>query len=744
MKKTRRAIFIALLLTFPLWYSCAEIEPQLILLASPVDEIVVSNVSQLTSAMSAATNGTVITLRGGTYAAPVTGWQFANGGVTLRNYPGEQAILSQSRMNVSGNYIIKCLQSSPAVDDNKIIGSDVGTQKGIVMQGVDRAISPAILAYKCDNWEVSGVEFRGVGYGIFTRKVDNGNTSADRWYVHDNFVSDYYRESGMQFNGNGNRIENNVIVKATAQYTSTYGCQVLNLLGNNNVVRNNHLERVNQSVRCIGIFFEWDLADANLIEDNEIVGVVNGMSFFGGDNNIIRNNILTGVDTAFVIRSWADGTTAYPCNFSAFMPLESDVDNPDWQYMYPHDCRSKGNYFEGNTVSGFVTFSAINLPEPSNVFVTSTATATKTPTVTSTRTQTPTQTPPQTPTATRSPAVYYVNNDVEAAQALLMAVTGDTIIFRAGVYNSFTVAKSGLKILAEPGAHIRGGTGIRLIGDDTVFSGFEVSEMTGNYTAGIVSYGDNNVIEKNIVHDSAAPYMAGITISGADNNKVADNITYNNSFFGIGIYNSTGAIVVHNTSYDHILAGGDADGIHCSLSSENTFSGNLVYNNSDDGLDTWDCANNIVSENVSHHNGGQGDGNGFKLGLGGLNIVTGNTSYQNEACGFTSNGAGNYYENNLSYQNGDCGFEDDWRVSGNTQTSQFINNVAWGNPVNFRTGQWTDVFDGNSTAPHITLTPTQTPIPTHTPTAIRTSTAIPTPTALCVPVFDVWVCNGKP
>src|SRR5690606_20223587 len=140
-----------------------------------------------------------------------------------------------------------------------------------------------------------------------------------------------------------------------------------------------------------------------------------------------------------------------------------------------------------------------------------------------------------------------------------------------------------------------------------------VSEMTGNYTAGIVSYGDNNIIEKNIVHDSAAPYMAGITISGADNNKVADNITYNNSFFGIGVYNSTGAIVVNNTSYDHILAGGDADGIHCSLSSGNTFSGNLVYNNSDDGLDTWDCTNNIVSDNVAHHNGGAGDGNGFKL-----------------------------------------------------------------------------------------------------------------------------------
>lgn len=408
-----RKLVLSLLLILIL-SACAS--PQVTMpLASPVNEIVVSNATQLASAMSTAVNGTTITMRGGTYSVPATGWQFANGGVTLRNFPGERVILDQTRMNVSGNYIIKCLQTSPAVDGNKILGSDVGGQKGVVMQGNTGAISPAVLAYKCDNWEVAGVEFRNVGYGIFTRKVDNGNTSADRWNVHDNFVSDYYRESGMQFNGNGNRIENNVILKATSQYTSTFGCQVLNLLGNNNIVRGNHLERVNQSVRCIGIFFEWDLADANLIENNTIAGVVNGMSFFGGDNNIIRNNQLTGVDTAFVVRSWADGTTAYPCNFSDFMPLESDTSSPDWGYMYPHDCRSKGNLFENNTVSGFKFFSYVSLPESSNVFSNTTPTVTVpftatqppsvTPTMTPTKTLTPTSTRTPTATPTRTPTV---------------------------------------------------------------------------------------------------------------------------------------------------------------------------------------------------------------------------------------------------------------------------------------------------------------------------------------------------
>jgi len=366
--------------------------------------------------------GGEIIMRGGTYAAPTTGWQF---GVTssLENYPGEIVTLT-AKSKSSGNYIFKCLQISPLVDDVKIIGSDVGGSKGIIMTGEFLGIAPAIVAYQCNDWEIAGVEFRDVGYAIFQRKVNNGNTSADGWYVHDNLVSDYYRESGMQFNGNGNLIENNRIIKKTGNSSTTYGCQLLNLLGNNNVVRGNYLERVDQTVRCIGIFFEWDLADANLIENNTIKGVPNGISFFGGDNNIIRGNTISGVDTAFVIRSWSDAVTAYPCNFSSFMPLESDTDNPDWQYMYPHDCMSKGNRFENNITSGFSRLSVIDLPEGSNVFVTgvpasqtmtetiiktATSTSTKTPaptitstlTATATLTSTPTQTP--TPTMTFTP-----------------------------------------------------------------------------------------------------------------------------------------------------------------------------------------------------------------------------------------------------------------------------------------------------------------------------------------------------
>lgn len=398
---------------------------------------VVNTPSEIGAAMVAARRGDWIVVRGGTYGVPLTGWQFASGDVTLTNYPGEKVVLQQPAMNKSGNYIIKCLQTSPAVNGNRIIGTD----GGLVLLGVDGAISPAIAAYQCDNWEVAGVTFDKVGYAIFQRKVNNGNTSADKWNVHDNHVADFYRESGMQFNGNGNRIENNRIVKQTAQYTSTYGCQLLNLLGNNNTVRGNTLTRINQSVRCIGIFFEWDLSDANLIENNVVRGVHNGLSFFGGDNNIIRGNDMSGVDTAFVIRSWADGTTAYPCNFSSFMPLESDTSNPDWTYYYPHDCRSKGNYFDGNIVTGFARLVYEYIPDGGNVFATGTP-ATRTPE------------PSQTPTATITAAITQTNTmTVTPTPTAIKTVTPAPTITHTPATGSICVLvtwERGLNLRPEP------------------------------------------------------------------------------------------------------------------------------------------------------------------------------------------------------------------------------------------------------------------------------------------------------
>lgn len=289
-------------------------------------------------------------------------------------------------------------------------------------------------------------------------------------------------------------------------------------------------------------------------------------------------------------------------------------------------------------------------------------------------------------------------------KAIEVSEAGYTIYVRAGTYPYFVVKKNNLTIIGYPGEKplIHGGEGIQLLGSYITLSGFEVTSMTGKWSAGIVSFGENNIVRDNVVHDNTYDHTNGILVVNGSYNQIVNNVVYNNNKFGIGVYgpDASNNVISGNAAYDHTLSAGDSDGIHCSGNSTgNTFVNNTTYDNSDDGLDTWDCVNNLVSNNVSHHNGGTGDGNGFKLGAGGGNIVKGNVAYLNYACGFTSNGAGNYYEDNISYSNMDCGFDDQWRVFGNTQSSSFINNTAYDNSENFITGIYTTVFVGNSEVP---------------------------------------------
>jgi parallel beta-helix repeat protein len=176
-----------------------------------------------------------------------------------------------------------------------VIFNNIESKKGIVIQEALGAQGAGFSASDCDNWEVSGVDFVAVGYGIFTFKNNWGLSeehSTDNWYVHNNRVYGYYRESGMQFNGDNNLIENNEIYKVTSRVDTPYGCQILNLLGDNNIVRGNTISGLGSSALCPGIMFEWDMADSNLVEQNMIYDIKIGIDIEGGDNNMIRNNIV--------------------------------------------------------------------------------------------------------------------------------------------------------------------------------------------------------------------------------------------------------------------------------------------------------------------------------------------------------------------------------------------------------------------------------------------------------------------
>ena len=315
--------------------------------------------------------GDTIYVRGGIYSTILGGWSFQNSGtqsqpITLTNYPGEQVIFKDNQV-MNNNYpAFRC-----EVDSNdptswqtsnvqyiRILGTDVMpktlsdgvvSQKGIVIQGEQAEQSAGIdINGGCSHWEVAKVDFVEVSYGIFS---DRGSSDPDYWYVHDNRVYNYYRESGMQFNGNDNMITNNEIYKVSSELDTPYGCQMLNLLGHGNEVSGNKISRLGSTAPCIGILFEWGLSDKNIIEQNKIYDVPKGIEFEGGSNNIIRNNTITataGTETAAIAINSYDNQTSWPCN---------DTINPaseDLPYLSnPRNCHSRNNQIYNNTIIGF-------------------------------------------------------------------------------------------------------------------------------------------------------------------------------------------------------------------------------------------------------------------------------------------------------------------------------------------------------------------------------------------------------
>ncbi len=350
--------------------------------------------------------GDTIIVRGGEYVPPRGGWVFQNSGtqsqpISFINYPDEQVVLKIQNAENNTYNIFRCSVNpshpeswqTPKADYIKIIGTDVPphflsngveSQKGIVMQGLEGAQSPAIVASDCDYWEVAGVDFVETSSGIMAFKNNwhlMEEHSTDYWHVHDNRVYSFYRESGMQFNGNFNLIENNEIYKVNNRSDTPYGCQMLNLLGNNNIVRGNTFSRLGSKIECIGLLFEWDLSDANLIEENTIQDVLVGIASQGGDGNLIQNNTITATlnegKTGVQISSYENRIT-WPCNdyigsggtIEAALPPDNPA-HPDYQYYYnPRNCHSMNNQIIANHISGFRNaWAMIPIEDESNLFL---------------------------------------------------------------------------------------------------------------------------------------------------------------------------------------------------------------------------------------------------------------------------------------------------------------------------------------------------------------------------------------
>lgn len=360
--------------------------------------------ASLQKAMSIAAKDSIIFVHAGTYFP--SGADFKNDGVTVTNAPGEQVII---QLRDSNQQAFNCWTSvgNGAKTGIRVIGRDVTpaklpngaiSQKGIVILGKVGATWAAFLPEaRCDGWEVAGVDFVDVGHAIFTRKTTKGRTgdwSADGWKVHDNRVYGFYKETGMQFNGNDNTVENNEIWKLTPQLSTPYGCYLLNLLGHGNTVRGNRLIGTG-GTECSGVLFEWSQADNNVLENNTISGVKNGFEFQGGDNNLLRWNIVQASGQKYSIQNYPASRTTWPCDdraggSAAALVPPNDPTHPDYAYYYPYgECESRNN-------------TIVDGPMPTSA-PTASLTASPLPTATSTSSPLPSSTPTLEYTATATP-----------------------------------------------------------------------------------------------------------------------------------------------------------------------------------------------------------------------------------------------------------------------------------------------------------------------------------------------------
>jgi parallel beta-helix repeat protein len=287
-----------------------------------------------------------------------------------------------------------------------------------------------------------------------------------------------------------------------------------------------------------------------------------------------------------------------------------------------------------------------------------------------------------------------------------IVLPGDTVYIRGGIYPEYiTIIPSGSAgnpILFEA-----------YPGEIPVIDGSGKTTNPANpwaATNNLISVYGNYVIIRGLELKNSAGFGIYVNASYC----VVDRVHVHNGYFA-GVYfymcsfDTVKNSVVHDF-YDYgtggVGGGGNADGMGASAGNSqpfpdyghHVFRNNLVYNTSDDGIDTWSSRDNIVENNIVHHagygnksNGGSkpvtwdkpmGNGNGFKCGGGstsGNNILRNNISYNNVTSGFDENGgAGNKYYNNTAFSTS-IGFR-------NISDATAVNNLSYSNSSDFTGG----------------------------------------------------------
>jgi hypothetical protein len=258
-----------------------------------------------------------------------------------------------------------------------------------------------------------------------------------------------------------------------------------------------------------------------------------------------------------------------------------------------------------------------------------------------------------------------VSGTAQLEAAVRNASAGTVIEVRAGTYTP----SAGLKSTANGTSSAR--ITLRAYGSEKVRidgSGLPA----GSWLAGI--YGDYWTVQNLTFQNSPAQGLVVTSSVGGvfENLVTADNGDSGFTLRGDGTSDNLVKNLDSHGNYDAAGHGQNADGIAVKFGSGtgNRITGARLYDNSDDGLDLWQFSSPVTVEHSWAFGNGanrwgdsafEGNGNGFKLGGGGVTVahlVHTNAAWDNTQHGFTenSNTGAIVLNRNTAYSNAGAGF----------------------------------------------------------------------------------------
>ncbi|MET7693561.1 right-handed parallel beta-helix repeat-containing protein [Streptomyces sp. NPDC005483] len=258
-----------------------------------------------------------------------------------------------------------------------------------------------------------------------------------------------------------------------------------------------------------------------------------------------------------------------------------------------------------------------------------------------------------------------VSRTAQLEAAVRNATAGTVIQVRAGTYTPSATLKSTANGTSSARITLRayGGEKVRIDGSEL---------PAGSWLAGI--HGDYWTVQ-NLTFQNAPAQGLVVTssVGGVFKNLVtADNGDSGFTLRGDGTSDNLVQNLDSHGNYDPAGHGQNADGIAVKFGSGtgNRITGARLYDNSDDGIDLWQFSSPVTVEHSWAFGNGrnrwrdsafEGNGNGFKLGGGGVTVahlVNDNAAWDNALHGFTenSNSGAIALNRNTAYANAGAGF----------------------------------------------------------------------------------------